>query len=241
VSDLSGQKGRILVVDDDEATAALASTALRWSGFLVDLVHDGAACLRKLQDLKPDLVILDAVLSGMDGFQLVERLRAGGDSTPVMFLSGRHSVHDRVRGLRLGADDYLSKPFDLEEFVLRVEAILRRGRDPVPADGMVLRYADLELDGGTHEVRRSRRVVHLSPTEFRMLEYLLVNAQKVVSKAQIFEQVWGYSYCGNSQIIESYVHLLRKKVDFVEPKLIHTVRGFGYALRFPQAEPEPIR
>jgi len=177
------------------------------------------------------------MLPDLDGFQVAQRLRStGGPGVPVLFLTARDAVEDRISGLTVGADDYVTKPFSLEEVVLRIRAILRRSHVE-PADEGVLRYADLELDEDAHEVRRAGRLVDLSPTEFNLLRYLLVNAGRVVSKAQILDRVWSYDFGGDGRIVESYVYYLRKKIDCREPALIHTVRGVGYALRLPR-EPE---
>ncbi|MEU6247950.1 response regulator transcription factor [Glycomyces sp. NPDC047010] len=231
----SDRAGHILIADDDESTVAILSAALRLTGFDVDTVYDGPSCLRAAADLRPDLVVLDAVLPVIDGFEAVARLKEGDPRIPVMFLSARSSSRERVRGLRLGAEDYLAKPFDLEELLLRIEVILRRNRADAPVKNPVLSCGDLELNEDTHEVHRAGRTIHLSPTEYRMLKYLLVNAKTVLSKAQLFEHTWGYAFTGNNQIIESYIHLLRKKIDFAEPRLVHTVRGFGYTLKLPAA------
>src|SRR5689334_19962954 len=180
------------------------------------------------------------MLPDLDGFDVAKRLRATGSRVPVLFLSARDALEDRISGLSAGADDYVTKPFSLEEVVLRIRAILRRtqpGLDAAPASGG-LRYADLEMDEDAHEVRRAGRVVDLSPTEFNLLKYLLVNAGRVVSKAQILDRVWKYDFGGDGRIVESYVYYLRRKIDKSGPPLIHTVRGVGYALRLPRGGEE---
>ncbi|RRS00430.1 response regulator transcription factor [Glycomyces terrestris] len=230
------RKDRILVVDDEENIRALLSATLRLTGFEVDVARDGAACLHAADEFEPDLVILDVMLPDMDGFAVAERLRAAGRQTPVLFLTARHSVRDRITGLTVGGDDYVTKPFDLEEVVLRVQAILRRITAVALAEPEVLRFADLELDETVHEVRRAGKAVDLSPTEFKLLRYLMVNAGKVVSKDQILDRVWSYDFGGNGRIVESYIYYLRKKIDLFDPPLIHTVRGFGYALRLPRGD-----
>ncbi|THV27687.1 response regulator transcription factor [Glycomyces paridis] len=227
-------KDRVLVVDDEENIGALLSATLRLTGFDVAVAPDAAAALRLAETFRPDLVILDVMLPDMDGFEVAKRLRAGRD-LPVLFLTARDAVRDRVTGLTVGGDDYVTKPFDLEEVILRVQAILRRAKTPAPPEDRVLRYADLELDEAVHEVRRAGRTVELSPTEFKLLRYLMINAGKVVSKAQILDRVWNYDFGGNGRIVESYVYYLRRKIDVTDPPLIHTVRGFGYALRRPRA------
>lgn len=229
-------KDRILVVDDEENIRALLSATLRLTGFEVDVARDGAACLLAADEFEPDLVILDVMLPDMDGFAVAERLRAAGRQTPVLFLTARHSVRDRITGLTVGGDDYVTKPFDLEEVVLRVQAILRRVTAAVVLEPEVLRYADLELDETVHEVRRAGKAVDLSPTEFKLLRYLMINAGKVVSKDQILDRVWSYDFGGNGRIVESYIYYLRKKIDLVDPPLLHTVRSFGYVLRLPRAD-----
>ncbi|MEU5156411.1 response regulator transcription factor [Glycomyces sp. NPDC021274] len=226
-------RDRILVVDDEENIGALLSATLRLTGFEVEVARDAAEALRAADRFEPDLVILDVMLPDMDGFAVATRLRATRD-LPVLFLTARDAVRDRVTGLTVGGDDYVTKPFDLEEVVLRVQAILRRAKAPAPPEDRVLRYADLELDEEVHEVRRAGLPVELSPTEFKLLRYLMLNAGKVVSKSQILDRVWNYDFGGNGRIVESYVYYLRKKIDHVEPALIQTVRGFGYALREPR-------
>ncbi|MGP3954805.1 response regulator transcription factor [Nonomuraea sp. 3N208] len=220
---------RVLVVDDEPNIRALLSQTLRLVSFEVRTAETGAEAVTAAREFKPDIVVLDVMLADFDGFEVARRL---GERIPVLFLTARDQVEDRVQGLTLGADDYVAKPFSLEEVVLRIRAILRRSR-AVPRDD-VLRYADLELDPQAHEVRRAGVPVELSPTEFNLLEYLLTNAGRVVSKAQILDSVWRYDFDGDSSIVESYVYYLRKKIDKWEPQLIHTVRGVGYTLRTPR-------
>jgi two-component system OmpR family response regulator len=233
VSEATESKDRVLVVDDEENIGALLSATLRLTGFEVEVARDAAEALRAAARFEPDLVILDVMLPDMDGFEVAKRLRAARD-LPVLFLTARDAVRDRVTGLTVGGDDYVTKPFDLEEVVLRIQAILRRAKTPAPPEDRVLRYADLELDETVHEVRRAGQPIELSPTEFKLLRYLMLNAGKVVSKSQILDRVWNYDFGGNGRIVESYVYYLRKKIDQVEPALIQTVRGFGYALREPR-------
>ncbi|MEU6719972.1 response regulator transcription factor [Nonomuraea sp. NPDC046802] len=220
---------RVLVVDDEPNIRALLSQTLRLVSFEVRTAETGAEAIKAAGEFKPDIVVLDVMLEDFDGFEVAKRL---GERIPVLFLSARDRVEDRVQGLTLGADDYVAKPFSLEEVVLRIRAILRR-RGAQPQDD-VLRYADLELDAQAHEVRRAGVPIDLSPTEFNLLEYLLTNAGRVVSKAQILDSVWRYDFDGDSSIVESYVYYLRKKIDKYEPQLIHTVRGVGYTLRSPR-------
>ncbi|MEU7853830.1 response regulator transcription factor [Nonomuraea sp. NPDC049141] len=221
---------RVLVVDDEPNIRALLSQTLRLVSFEVRTAESGAEAVRAAREFEPDIVVLDVMMEDIDGFEVARRL---GERVPVLFLTARDTVEDRVRGLTLGADDYVAKPFSLEEVVLRIRAILRRSRTETARED-VLRYADLELDTAAHEVRRGGVRVELSPTEFNLLAYLLTNAGRVVSKAQILDSVWRYDFDGDSSIVESYVYYLRKKIDKWEPQLIHTVRGVGYTLRTPR-------
>jgi two-component system OmpR family response regulator len=221
---------RVLVVDDEPNIRALLSQTLRLVSFEVRTAGSGAEAVRAAREFEPDIVVLDVMMEDIDGFEVARRL---GESVPVLFLTARDTVEDRVQGLTLGADDYVAKPFSLEEVVLRIRAILRRSRTGTARED-VLRYADLELDEAAHEVRRGGVLVELSPTEFNLLAYLLTNAGRVVSKAQILDSVWRYDFDGDSSIVESYVYYLRKKIDKWEPQLIHTVRGVGYTLRTPR-------
>lgn len=229
------------MVDDEPNICALLSATLRLMEFDVRVAICGREALVAAAEFEPHLVVLDVMLPDQSGFQVAERLRSGGGpGVPVLFLTARDALEDRISGLTVGADDYVTKPFSLEEVVLRIRAILRRSRttsDGEPETG-VLRYADLELDEDAHEVRRGGTVIELSPTEFNLLRYLLVNAGRVVSKAQILDRVWSYDFGGDGRIVESYVYYLRKKIDRFEPPLIHTVRGVGYALRLPRPPDE---
>jgi two-component system OmpR family response regulator len=203
---------------------------------------DGASALRLVREVDPDLVVLDVMLPDMDGFTLTRRLREKGHHVPVVFLTARDDTSDKVTGLTVGGDDYVTKPFSLEEVVARIRAVLRRTR---PGDGdpddATLRYADLELDDDGHEVRRGGRTIELSPTEFKLLRYLMLNAGRVLSKTQILDHVWQYDWGGDANIVESYISYLRRKVDSATPgndgatpvPLIHTKRGVGYVLRLP--------
>jgi two-component system OmpR family response regulator len=243
---LSGVRGddaratRVLVVDDEPNISALLSATLRLVAFDVRVADSGHGALVAVEEFEPDLVVLDVMLPDLDGFEVARRLRAAGQGVPVLFLTARDALEDRILGLTAGGDDYVTKPFSLEEVVLRIRAILRRSRPEAdePADAGVLRYADLELDEDAHEVRRAGRLVDLSPTEFNLLRYLLINAGRVVSKAQILDRVWKYDFGGDGRIVESYVYYLRRKIDKTDPPLIHTVRGVGYALRLPRGGEE---
>jgi two-component system OmpR family response regulator len=212
----------------------LLSASRRRAGFQVTTATSGLEALQAVQRHRPDLVVLDVMLPDLDGFDVARRLRTGDTRTPVLFLTARDATEDKIRGLTLGGDDYVTKPFSLEEVVARIRAVLRRtraGSSPPPPTR--LQAADLELDEESHEVWRAGRRVALSPTEFKLLRYLLVNTGRVLSKAQILDHVWQYDFRGDSGIVESYVSYLRRKVDAVEPRLIHTIRGVGYVLRLP--------
>jgi two-component system OmpR family response regulator len=214
---------RALVVDDEANVCYLAGTALRLDRWTVRVSDSGAAALAALEEFRPDVIVLDVMLGDADGFEFCQRLRRCGIGTPVLFLTARASAADRVRGLTIGGDDYLTKPFSVEELVARCRLLARRGG----RSGPVLQYADLELDEDAHRVTRAGRDVHLSPTEYRLLRYLLLNPERVLSRAQILDRVWEHD--GDAATVESYVSFLRRKTG--EPRLIHTVRGFGYVLR----------
>ena len=227
------QQQRILVVDDEPNIAQLVAMALRYEGFATETAGDGRGALGAVRAFGPHLVILDVMLPDLDGFEVGRRLRASAEPVPVLFLTARDSVEDRVRGLTLGGDDYLTKPFAIEELVARVRAILRRSRPPGHGDTH-LQFADLELDEETREVRRGGRLVNLSPTEFSLLRYLMLNARLIRSKAQILDHVWQYDFGGDGGIVETYIGYLRRKIDAGAQPLIHTVRGVGYTLRLPE-------
>ena len=229
---------KVLVVDDEPNICALLSATLRLVEFEVQVAHSGREALAAAEQYQPDLVVLDVMLPDLDGFEVARKLREKGQNTPVLFLTARHSVEDRISGLTVGADDYVTKPFSLEEVVLRIRAILRRARMAEPTDDGVLRYADLEMDEDAHVVKRAGKIVDLSPTEFNLLRYLMDNAGRVVSKAQILDRVWNYDFGGDGRIVESYIYYLRKKVDRWDPPLIHTLRGVGYTLRLPRGAQE---
>jgi two-component system OmpR family response regulator len=224
---------RVLVVDDEESITQLVATVLRYEGFEVECAADGRSAVRTARTFQPDLVVLDVMLPDWDGFEVYRRLANETAQIPVLFLTARDAAADRVHGLTLGADDYVGKPFSLEELVARVRAVLRRTRGEEPAD--TLRYHDLSIDEEAHEVRRGDRIVDLTPTEFHLLRYLLVNAGRVVSKAQILDHVWRYDFNGDASVVETYISYLRKKLDRPgDVALIQTVRGFGYAIRLPK-------
>ncbi|MCF6475946.1 response regulator transcription factor [Nonomuraea sp. MG754425] len=222
----------VLVVDDEPNIRELLLDALELNGFQVRTAASGTQALRSVGQERPDIILLDVMLPDLDGFAVAQRLRPDGGGPPVLFLTARDTVADRIAGLSAGGDDYVTKPFSLEEVVLRIRAILRRtgAREELSDDGL-LRYADLELEEETHVVRRAGRRVHLSPTEFGLLRYLMINAERVVSKAQILDRVWDSGFGADSRIVESYISYLRRKIDVEGPPLIHTLRGVGYSLR----------
>jgi two-component system, OmpR family, response regulator len=226
-------EARLLVVDDEPNIVELLSASLRFAGFDVVTATNGIDAVRTAQRHHPDLVVLDVMLPDIDGFTVLRRLRDAYRPIPVVFLTARDASRDKVAGLTMGGDDYVTKPFSLEELVARIRAVLRRvGHDP--GGSQLLVVDDLELDEASHDVRRGGREVALSPTEFKLLRYLMVNAGRVVSKTQILDQVWGYHFDGDTNIVESYVSYLRRKLDDAKRPLIHTVRGVGYILRAPR-------
>lgn len=227
----SGGTAHILVVDDEPAITDLLSTALRYMGYQVTTAATGHAALEAAATAAPDLVVLDVMLPDIDGFEVCRRLRAARDFVPVIFLSARDSEDDRVTGFVRGGDDYVTKPFSLEELTLRIGALLRRVRGGGEEGAERLRYRDLEMDEDRHQVWRGGREVLLSPTEFRLLRYFLLNPERVLSKQQILDHVWQYDFNGEDNVVETYVSYLRRKVDDTEPRLLRTVRGFGYVLR----------
>ncbi len=220
----------LLIVDDEENLRSMLGAALRHHGFQVSTVGDGRTALDAIGELSPDLVLLDVMLPDLDGFEVCRRLRAEGDRTPVLFLTARDATDDKVRGLTLGGDDYLQKPFSLEELVARATAVLRR-TGHVQEQRTILRCGDVELDDDAHQVLKAGDEVSLSPTEYNLLRYLLINQGRVVSKAQILDHVWQYDFGGDGGVVETYVGYLRRKVDTTEPKLIATIRGVGYTIR----------
>ena len=232
----------VLVVDDEPNIRELVQVALTFHGCTVVTAASGQAALREAAASEPDLVVLDVVLPDLDGFEVCRRLRARGDEVPIIFLTARDTSSDTVQGLALGGDDYVTKPFSVEALVARVRAVLRRTAGnrggPAEADGQddsqaTLRVADLELDEDHWTVRRSGISVELSPTEFRLLAYLMRNQGLMLTRRQLLDNVWGWEYAGQSQVLETYVSYLRRKLDPLGPPLIHTQRGVGYSLRPP--------
>jgi len=226
---------RLLVVEDEPSICELLAASLRYAGFDVVTAAAGTEAVEKAVRHRPDLIVLDIMLPDMDGFDVVRRLRGGGTRTPVVFLTARDATEDKIRGLTLGGDDYVTKPFSLEEVISRIRAVLRRTRGDGVEPSPRLKFADLELDEESHEVWRGGVSVQLSPTEFKLLRYFMTNANRVLPKIQILDHVWNYDFRGDTGIVESYVSVLRRKVDTGEDRLIHTLRGVGYVLRLPPA------
>ena len=234
--DPSGRLPLVLAVDDEEHITELVAMALGYNGFEVERAASGRAALDAVERRRPDLIVLDVMLPDLDGFEVARRLRqseGAGTRVPVIFLTARDTTADKVEGLRLGTDDYVTKPFSIEELVERVRAVLRRSTGSTPGEHR-LSYADLELDEETRDVWRAGQLVELTPTEYKLLHYLLLNARRVLTREQILEHVWDYTFAGNASVLETYVSYLRHKIDTVDPPLIHTVRGVGYSLRLPR-------
>ncbi len=228
------QPTRILVVDDESSITELVSMALRYEGFEPDVAQNGVEALAKVNSFHPGLIVLDIMLPDIDGFEVARRVRAEQSKVPILFLTARDASQDKVRGLTIGGDDYVTKPFSVEELVARIRAILRRTDGCGQQSSGRLTFADLELDEDTHEVLRGGRAVDLTPTEFKLLHYFMLNPRRVLSKAQIMDRVWAYDFGGRANVVETYVSYLRKKIDTDGlPPLVHTVRGVGYSLRLP--------
>ncbi|MHB8330181.1 MAG: response regulator transcription factor [Acidimicrobiales bacterium] len=228
---------RVLVVDDEKGITDLLSMALRYEGLDVEVAYRGRDALDAMTRFRPQLVVLDVMLPDLSGFEVLERMgRDGiGARIPVLFLTARDTLDDKLRGFTLGGDDYMTKPFSIEELIVRVRAILRRVHGD--GGGSRLAVADLELDEESHEVYRGPVAIELTPTEFKLLHYLLLNTGRVVSKSQILDRVWNYDFDGNANVVEIYISYLRKKIDSLGPRLIHTVRGVGYSVRVPREQP----
>jgi two-component system, OmpR family, response regulator len=225
---------RILVVDDEASISDLIATSLKFVGFDVRTAATGSQALAVAEEFKPHAIVLDVMLPDQDGFEVCRQIRSEGIDVGVLFLTAKDGMEDKVAGLTIGGDDYMTKPFSLEELVARLRALLRRiGVTEIEHDDEKIRFADLELDEATHEVRRAGHLLDLSPTEFTLTRYLLLNSDRVVSKSQILDHVWEYDFRGDAGIVETYISYLRKKIDIFEPALIHTVRGVGYRLRVP--------
>jgi two-component system OmpR family response regulator len=224
---------RVLVVDDEPGIVDVVSMALRHHGFAVASAATGGAALARVRDWRPHAMVLDVMLPDMEGFEVAERLAAQRSGVPILFLSARGHTSDKVRGLTTGGDDYVTKPFSLEELIARLRNILRRSGAFEPAAGC-LRFADLELDEDTREVTRGDHPIELTATEYRLLRYLMLNPRRVLTRAQLLDHVWSYDFGGDARVLETYISYLRKKIDVHGPPLVHTVRGVGYALRLPR-------
>lgn len=232
---MSDQGARVLVVDDEPNILELLSVSLKFQGFDVRTAPDGPRAIDRARTFRPDALILDVMMPGMDGFGLLRRLRADGVDAPALFLTARDSLEDKVTGLTIGGDDYVTKPFSLEEVVARLRVLLRRGGfGEKPAQNPRISFADIELDDDTHEVWKNGELVSLSPTEFTLLRYFMINAGTVLSKPRILDHVWNYDFGGEVNVVESYVSYLRRKVDTGDRRLIHTLRGVGYVMREPR-------
>ena len=226
-------QARVLVVDDEAYITDLVGMALRYEGFDVAVAVSGREALARAGEFRPDLLVLDVVLPDLDGIEVCARLRRDGMGAPVVFLTARDATEDKITGLTVGGDDYVTKPFSLEELIARVRAVLRR---TWPGDRPArLVFADLEVDEDAHQASRGGQPLELRPTEYKLLRYLVLNAGRVLSKAQILDHVWNYDFGGNDNVVETYVSYLRRKVDRRGPPLIQTVRGVGYVLRLPRS------
>jgi two-component system OmpR family response regulator len=222
---------RVLVVDDEATLAELVTMALRYEGWEVRSAGTGIAAVRLAKEFRPDVVVLDVMLPDMSGLNVLHRLREHSPNLPVLFLTAKDAVEDRIAGLTAGGDDYVTKPFSLEEVVLRLRALLRRTRVAEAVAESVLTVGDLTLDEDSREVHRGGEPIDLTATEFELLRYLMRNARKVLSKAQILDRVWNYDFGGQANIVELYISYLRKKIDVGRTPMIHTLRGAGYVLK----------
>jgi two-component system, OmpR family, response regulator len=229
----SAEKHRVLVVDDEPNIVDVISMALTFQGFTVESAGTGAEAIAAVSAFRPHLIVLDVMLPDMEGFDVAQRLGAQRARVPILFLTARDATEDKVRGLTLGGDDYMTKPFSLEELVARIRSILRRTGLAEPESSR-LTFEDLELDEDAHEVARGGEIIDLTATEYRLLRYLMLNPRRVLTRAQLLEHVWEYDFGGDARVLETYVSYLRKKLDAHGPPLIHTVRGVGYALRQPR-------
>jgi two-component system OmpR family response regulator len=227
------QQHRVLVVDDEPNIVELVAMALRYQGFEVESAGTGHAALQAVSDFEPELIVLDVMLPDIEGFEVARRLAERGARVPIIFLTARDAVADKVRGLTLGGDDYVTKPFSLEELLARIRSILRRSGLAKPESNRLV-FEDLELDEDAHEVTRGGELIELTATEYRLLRYLMLNPRHVLTRLQLLEHVWEYDFGGDGRILETYVSYLRKKLDAHGPSLIHTVRGVGYVLRAPR-------
>ena len=228
---IDGRPIRALVVDDEQTLAELVSMALRYEGWEIRAAGSGTEAVAAARDFRPDVIVLDVMLPDFDGMEVLRRIRADGELAPVLFLTARDSVEDRIAGLTAGGDDYVTKPFSLEELVLRLRALLRRGKNTIESESSMIVVGDLTLDEDSREVRRGGDLIALTATEFELLRFLMRNAKRVLSKAQILDRVWNYDFGGQANIVELYISYLRKKIDSGREPMIHTMRGFGYVLK----------
>ena len=219
-----------MVIDDEENIRDLVAMGLRYEGYEVEAHDNGRSALAAVPRFRPDLIVVDVMMPDLDGFEVCKRLQADGERAPVIFLTARKGIDDKLTGLTIGGDDYLTKPFSFEELLARIRVVLRRNARSGDAPRR-LTFADLELDEDAHEVRRQGTRIDLTPTEFSLLRFLMNNPKRVLSKSQILDHVWDYDFDGEASIVETYVYYLRKKIDAFDPPLIHTVRGIGYTLR----------
>jgi two-component system, OmpR family, response regulator len=234
MSENGTQPLRVLVVDDEQNIADVISMALRYEGFDVETAGSGAGALAAVNSYRPHLMVLDIMLPDMEGFEVARRLGGERAELPIVFLTARDTQEDKIRGLTTGGDDYVTKPFSLEELVARIRVILRRTGHAEP-DSSQLVFSDLELDEDTRDVTRGGRPIDLTATEYRLLRYLMLNPRRVLTRAQLLDHVWDYDFGGDARVLETYISYLRKKVDAGAPPLIHTVRGVGYSLRLPRS------
>jgi two-component system OmpR family response regulator len=225
---------RILVVDDEPNIVDVISMALRFHGFEIESAGTGADAIAAVRSFKPDLIVLDVMLPDMEGFDVARRLGAERARVPIIFLTARDATEDKVRGLTVGGDDYVTKPFSLEELVARIRSVMRRTGAAEPESAKLV-FEDLELDDDAHEVTRAGSYIQLTAKEYRLLRYLMLNPRRVLTRQQLLEHVWDYDFGGDARVLETYVSYLRRKLDGHGPPLIHTVRGVGYALRSPRA------
>ena len=229
---------KILVVDDELHITELLQMGLSYNGFEVTTATSGRSALQVLDSERPDLLVLDVMMADLDGFELARRIRQSEGSRPkmpIIFLTAKDATEDKISGLGLGADDYVTKPFSVGELIARIRAVLRR-TDAATQQNTTLSILDLEIDEAAMEVRRDGRVIELTPTEYRLLHYLVSNQRAVLTKVQILEHIWEYDFDANASVLETYISYLRRKVDFKEPRLIKTIRGIGYSVRAPQEE-----
>ena len=229
-----GSPIRVLLVDDEPALTNLVKMALHYEGWIVDVAHNGQEAVTKFNETGPDVLVLDIMLPDVDGLDILQRIRESDAYTPTLFLTARDSVMDRVTGLTAGADDYMTKPFSLEELVVRLRGLVRRSSHLTGPAHEVLKVADLTLDGASREVTRGRRSVPLSTTEFELLRFLMRNPRRALSRTEILDRVWNYDFAGRTSIVDLYISYLRKKIDVGNGPMIHTVRGVGYMLRPPE-------